>query len=283
MHIPKLFAVFSLGAFCAVSVHAQRPDSPDQIKAREALHQALGQADAKAAMAPTNVVPPVMATPTMAPPPVQTQVPPPQQQIKAMEVQRDNALKSATPMSAAPLSTAPPPPMAAPVAMAAPMAMPPQNMPAATPGKNLTPEQEEQAREAMRKAMDDLNAKQMPAPAAVIPPPAKPVTTAPAAVIPPPAKPLATAPAAVIPPPVKTTPPPAKTTPPVAKPAVVAPATAAVVTNATPATGSMPVMPEAGSKEARLAELLQLYKAGSITPTEYQERRAKIRAEPDKQ
>ena len=71
------------------------------------------------------------------------------------------------------------------------------------------------------------------------------------------------------------TPPPAKT--------VAVPAAVAGATNAAPVTGSMTSMPEAGSKEARLNELLQLYKADSITPTEYQERRAKIRAEPDKQ
>jgi hypothetical protein len=49
----------------------------------------------------------------------------------------------------------------------------------------------------------------------------------------------------------------------------------------TPPAASMP-MPAAlapGSKEQRLAELLQLYKADKITPVEYHEQRAKILAE----
>jgi len=36
-----------------------------------------------------------------------------------------------------------------------------------------------------------------------------------------------------------------------------------------------------GSKQQRLAELLQLYKSDKITPAEYHQQRAKIVAEPD--
>ena len=141
MHIPKLLTVFSLAAFCAVSVQAQRPDSPDQIKAREALRQAMSQAGPLPAMAPSNAAPAAVAK-APAPPPTMT----------------------------APT----PAPVAAPALMAAPMAMPAQTMPAVTPGKALTPEEEEKAVEAMRKAMEDLDAKQMSAPMAATPPPAKP-------------------------------------------------------------------------------------------------------------
>ena len=58
---------------------------------------------------------------------------------------------------------------------------------------------------------------------------------------------------------------------------------AAMATPAAPATPAEPAAPTTlapGSKEARLAELLQLYKADRITPTEYHEQRAKIIAEP---
>jgi hypothetical protein len=47
-----------------------------------------------------------------------------------------------------------------------------------------------------------------------------------------------------------------------------------------PAPSTPPVIPTAGSKEQRLAELLRLYKSDQITPTEYHEQRAKIIAEP---
>jgi len=49
---------------------------------------------------------------------------------------------------------------------------------------------------------------------------------------------------------------------------------------ATPPAMAMPMTLAPGSKEQRLQELLQLYKADRITPTEYHEQRAKIIAEP---
>jgi hypothetical protein len=42
----------------------------------------------------------------------------------------------------------------------------------------------------------------------------------------------------------------------------------------------MPAAPAAGSKEARLQELLDQYRADQITPAQYQEQRAKIITEP---
>ncbi len=65
----------------------------------------------------------------------------------------------------------------------------------------------------------------------------------------------------------------APATPPVAKPPVNA------TTTPTPATPAADAMPSAAdTQEARLAELLVLYKADKITPAEYQARRAKILA-----
>jgi hypothetical protein len=53
---------------------------------------------------------------------------------------------------------------------------------------------------------------------------------------------------------------------------------------ATPAPAPAPTpvvaMPAPGSKEARLADLLNDYKTDKITPAEYQQRRAKILSEP---
>ena len=71
MHIPKLLAVVCLAALGASSLHAQKPDTDEQAKAREKLRQAMAQLDAQtgtAPAAPAPVQPPVTAPP-VAPPP----------------------------------------------------------------------------------------------------------------------------------------------------------------------------------------------------------------------
>ena len=91
----------------------------------------------------------------------------------------------------------------------APMSTPMQTMPAVTPAKTLTAEEQEKAREAVRKAMEELDAKQASTPVVTAPPPAKPVVE--------PAKTMTKPPVVTAPVTVKTTPPPMKTAPPVAK------------------------------------------------------------------
>jgi hypothetical protein len=139
----------------------------------------------------------------------------------------------------APVAAAPPPVKAtAPlVQTTAPLAMPD-----ATPSSSLSPLQVEMAREALHNSPETAPTMQpqMPAPA--------PVTAAPMAS-------------------------PAKVNP--KAPIVAAPVSPAMMP---PAANTAPAqMPSAAdSQEARLAELLLLYKSDQITPTEYQARRAKI-------
>jgi hypothetical protein len=116
---------------------------------------------------------------------------------------------------------------------------------ATAPATALTPDQEEQARQALR----DSNAAMEPAAAAQA---MQPQTPAPApAVGAPVANPSSTSPA------MSTTGTPAAAMP--------------------PANAAAPAMPSAAdSREARLAELLMLYNDDKISPAEYQARRAKI-------
>jgi outer membrane biosynthesis protein TonB len=122
------------------------------------------------------------------------------------------------------------------------MAPPQQTMPTPDAGKTLTPEQQAKVRDALRKAIEESKAATN-----------APATTATATPAPKPAPVPAAAPVPAV--------------APIPVPAA-APAAAAV----TPA-------PAAGSKEARLLELEALYKGGQITATDYQARRAAIRAE----
>jgi hypothetical protein len=114
-------------------------------------------------------------------------------------------------------------------------------MPDATPNSNLTPEQVEQAREALRNPGEAT-------------PVMQPQASAPA--------PMAAA----------SMTPPAKVNP--NAPIVAAPVAPAMTP---PANAAAPQMPSAAdSQEGRLAELLLLYKNDQISPSEYQARRAKI-------
>jgi hypothetical protein len=125
-------------------------------------------------------------------------------------------------------------------------------MPDVPPASTFTPEQEEQLRAALRNApsIAPMATAPTPVPAPVMQP--QPVPAPPAATMPASSKP---APAS------------ANFAP--------LPATPTVVT--TPATAAPTEMPSAAdSREGRLAELLMLYKADKISPSEYQARRAKI-------
>jgi hypothetical protein len=147
------------------------------------------------------------------------------------------------------------------------------------PSSGLTPEQEQKAREALRKAIDEANARETPPPAVETAPPKlimqppveKPAKPVPAPVVVAPATPPPAAPPAVAT--TSTAPAAAPATPPMTKPAV---NTTPAPAPATPAAAAMPSAAE--TQEARLAELLVLYKADQITPAEYQARRAKILA-----
>jgi len=117
----------------------------------------------------------------------------------------------------------------------------PLAMPDATPNSNLTPQQAEIAREALHNTPETT-------------PSMQPQTPAPA--------PVVTAPMA---PPIKVNP---------KAPIIAAPAPAMTTPPASAAPAQMPSA--ADSQEARMAELLLLYKNDQITPAEYQARRAKI-------
>lgn len=57
MHIPKLLAVVCMAALGASSLHAQKPDTDVQSKAREKLREAMAQLDAQQGAAPAAVTP----------------------------------------------------------------------------------------------------------------------------------------------------------------------------------------------------------------------------------
>lgn len=70
MHIPKLLAVVCMAALGASSLHAQKPDTDVQSKAREKLREAMAQLDAQKGMAPAPAkVMPAPAKPAVKPPP----------------------------------------------------------------------------------------------------------------------------------------------------------------------------------------------------------------------
>ncbi len=193
----------------------------------------------------------------------------------------------------APSTPAPAPARAVPAPAAAPA---PAKAPAIAPQVTASPDEAAQAKmqEALRQKMQELNPTPVIAPTVVVPVPAEPVQTPTA-----PIKPrtveqrfsevpaadddakaarmrealrqkIAGEQAAPTPAPVVSTP--AKPTPTVTSSAVVA----------APITPEFAPAPEPGpaSKQARLATLLQLYKADSITPQQYHTQRAKIIAEP---
>jgi len=164
--------------------------------------------------------------------------------------------------------------------MTTPTPAPAQTAPAMTSHKGLTPDQQQQALDALHKTEAGLDAGSAATTAAV--------ATTPAMTTP---KPAAPSPTPMTKPAAMPMQPAAKPAPVVTPAPVAAPAVAAVPmtdSKSKPMAGmtNMPAMgspaPEPGSKAARLEDLLQQYRSGAIGPAEYQERRTKIRAEPDK-
>lgn len=243
MHVPKLLVVsFFSAAVLSVPVRAQNANDTD-IQAK--ARAALRGADA----ADTNVPAPPPAMTQQTPPPVAPVAP----------------AKPASP----PMQPAEPPPMVGHPALPAP------------PASTLTPEQEQQLRNLLRQ--DESST---PPLRVAIPPPAKPpkvpspAVTAPTPVV----KPVPTPVVATPKPVVKPVPAPVVKAPsPVVPPAAPAVNTPTPVVTAPPPPPPPAVTgPAPGSKEARLQDLLNDYKADKITPADYQQRRAQIMAEPDK-
>lgn len=232
MRILKFLAAAIVAALAAGSLHAQRPDTDLQAKAREALEQAEAQQNAQAA--PTNKVTPPKKMKAKAPaaPAVAT---PEQTAAEAERAEHLQQLEAARAKQAA-----------APAVEIAP---------APTPAKvsgGLSPEAEAKAREAMRQAMEQLDAQQKNK-AATAPAMEKKHPT-PTTWDQTPASP-------------KQAFTPAPSTP------VYQPSVTSAATEATPAPGMT-------SKQRRLEDLLNKYKMDQITPQQYFEQKAKILAEP---
>jgi len=276
MDIQKLLAVICAATLAgAGSLKAQSADTDAQAKAREALHQKIAELDGQPQAAPSNTVSqPVMTAPAAtAPPVVVTPAPAPAPAVTGSAV----------------VTTA--------------------------PSGALSPDQQQKVIEAMRQRMAELNGQ--PAAASPVPAPAPAYSPAPATVYTPaPAPAPAYSPTpAYTPPPAAVVVSPAPAPAPVGSqlspedqarvfeslhatkaaldakdqpaiaPAANTPMAAAPAIQATGIPGNAPSAMAApmisGSKQQRLAELLQLYKSDKITPAEYHQQRAKIVAEPD--
>lgn len=228
MQIPKSLLIICMAALGVSSLHAQRADSDVQAKAREQLRQKISELKSQPQGNPVPAAKPIEKPVVVAP--VQ-----PVSQQTVIEV-------------------APVTPPAAAIIVAEP---------APIDAKNEA-EKAEQAREVMRKKLEDLNAQDKtvsPAVVKVAPQAAQPkVKVVKPVVVAEPKKAKVTKVAVTEPKKTKA-----------AKKADFDPAFA------TPAVAAAPV---ANSKDAKLADLLQQYKADKITPTEYHLQRAKIISEP---
>jgi hypothetical protein len=302
MQISKAFLFVCPALLCVAPLTLNAADSPEQIKAREALEKLYqSQPPAVAPAAAPAPAPAVQPAPAPAPAPKPAKVEPAPAPAKAPEPAPVAAQPAPAPSSSYPVLVMP------------------------TPADDAALEK---AREALRQKMNDLNAGGQsvvapvaPAPAPVAPAPA-PVTPAPAPVTPSPA-PVAPAPAVVATPAaspavVETSAGPTLVLPPSADPAAIekareamrqqvgqlpqAPAVPAVQPGApvpqtyvakpspaakpAPAPKGMPVFePLQGppvtipaEKQAQLSALLQRYRADEITPDQYHAERAKILA-----
>jgi hypothetical protein len=277
MRIPKSLPVFCVVIMGAVgSLYGQRVDSDLQAKAREALREKmseLGNSPATTQPAPAAPVAP-----------------------------------AATPAPSAPVANTPPPVPAAPPVTPSPE---PAQTASAAPKKAMVitrnPDAQAKAEEALRRKMAELEqGSQASAPPAKVEPI---VATAPTPAVPqptpapvaqpmpvaaqPPANPepapAMSAPAAPAPEsaPMASTPAASEAAPTPAAPAATAEVPAkpvevkAVTSTPAPAPEASPA-PSASaiSKEQRLADLLEQYKADKITPYQYHTERAKILAEP---
>ncbi|HZQ47760.1 MAG TPA: hypothetical protein VFC07_12150 [Verrucomicrobiae bacterium] len=141
MHIPKLLAVVCLAALGASSLHAQRPDTDIQAKAREKLREAMAALDTQQTAAPTNT--------------------PPAKPSKPLRPK-----KTVTPSPAAP------PPAAVVVT---------PSQPAQTAPGNSKPDAEAKAREQLRRAAAELEAQKPQPAVAITPAPVAPAQPKPVA------------------------------------------------------------------------------------------------------
>jgi hypothetical protein len=261
MRILKFLAAAFVAALAAGSLPAQRPDTDLQAKAREALEQAIAQQDAT-----NNVKPPAKTMPPKAKPaPVVKTTPPPAAPAVVVpdrptvstpatpapadaEAERAEHLRQLEALRAKQAATP------APTVEIAPA---PAQTPAPARNGELSPEAEAKARQAMRQAMEELDAQQ------------KTTTAPPKAQVnytPPPTTWNQTPPASP-----KTTP--VATPPPMTSKSGFQPG---VTTAAT-----QPSAPAAmTTRQQQLADLLNKYKMNQISPQEYFQQKAKILAEP---
>ena len=240
MQISKTLLTLGTAALCLASVSSRAVDSEADLKLREALHQKMSE------------VGPETAAPTPAPAPSKP--------VKVTAPKKAKPVAPAAPVAPAPVvKSAPvaPPPVkrpakpvvvAPPVVQSAPVAEPVQPPPAA-----MNDEQAERLREAVRVRLAQEAAN-----------PAQPQP------------PIVTTHGSDLEPTISTTKivaPTTQTAPPVQMEAPAAPVVKA------PVVLEAPALPISGSKEQRLATLLQQYKADLISPQQYHEQRAKIIAE----
>ncbi|HEX4644931.1 MAG TPA: hypothetical protein VH598_04920 [Verrucomicrobiae bacterium] len=235
-----------MSAIGAASLPAQaRPDNEYQSRARQQLREAMG--DLKG-------VPPTNAAPTQ-PQPVKTAPVTPAVKPMPTPTPTQPVVKMPAPTPAQPVVKMPTPTSEQPVIIVKTPAPTPtpavvkpvvttQIQPMPTPAKKpmgLSPEAEMRAREAVRQAELQLDGQVS---------------------------------ATSVPPPRTMEPRVAATTPPVKREIPTA------IPSAMPARLVAPPTNLSGSKEQRLGQLLQQYKADQITPAQYHEQRAKILAEP---
>jgi hypothetical protein len=254
MHIQKLLAMISVGAiFGAGSLQAQSADNDIQAKAREALRQKMAALNAQPAStnSPATIVPATPVSPVTPAPaaPSGTAVypvtpPPSNPQVYAPAPVAPAELPKPATKEFEETGKLPP----AAVLETAPAQV---SAPATYPPVTASPDLQAKALDALRQKKAELDAQD-----AVVAPAASKTPPAPTglAVTPAPAFPATSTPAPS----------------PTASPAVVA---------SQPIYAAPPAM-LSGSKEQRLAELLRLYKADQITPSEYHQQRAKIISEP---
>jgi len=267
MHIPKLLAIIclvSLGAG-SFSVHAQRPDSDMQALAREQMRKAMSDLEAQSPATPMNATPaPEKPKPAKK---VKAVVPPPAPPTMV--------IVPAAPKPVMPPPAAVPPPPATP----APAAVPPPAMP--PPAAASIPEQPKPVAVAKKKAppskatgfsqftpiAESPNMENPPV--TLVIPGDSPVMA--------PGKELKRADERKAREEVRKT---LDETGPVKKSEAKFPVEAKMSPENGVATTMTKPAPAPGSKEDRLSELLDLYKADKISPAEYHDQRAKIIAEP---
>lgn len=252
MQIQKLLAMMSVGAICgAGSLQAQSTDTDIQAKLREATRQKLAELNTKPVTtnSPAPVVP---SAPVYTPPPAAPSTKPVYPTTPSPSNPQVYAAPTTPAVPAEPVVPAAPVAPVAPVQVPATPVMVDSSAPQTWPPRTASQEQLSQALEALRQKKAELDS-QSPAVA--------PVYTQPSGVG------ITATPAPVYAPVPNPVPAPGASSAPVFP-------TQTASQYVPPATGL------SGSKEQRLADLLQQYKTDRITPAEYHQQRAKILSEP---